>query len=89
MLDHPSLSPVIGLISTVRLWWLSGLEMKLVTGIIVTAIVVQDWMGACGGTMTAGLTSYVADETGEPVRTGRRRPDGNGNNMALDHGQHG
>ncbi len=49
----------------------------------VTTITVQDWMGACGGTMNAELTGYVADESGEPVELVEIDLTGNGNNMSM------
>jgi hypothetical protein len=33
----------------------------------VTTITVQDWMGACGGTMNAELSSYISNESAEPI----------------------
>jgi hypothetical protein len=33
----------------------------------VTTITVQDWMGACGGTMNAELSSYISNEELEPI----------------------
>ncbi|MCF8239321.1 MAG: T9SS type A sorting domain-containing protein, partial [Saprospiraceae bacterium] len=48
-----------------------------------TSIIVQDWMGACGGTMNAELTGYVADESGEPVEMVDVDLTGNGSNMSM------
>ena len=33
----------------------------------VTTITVQDWMGACGGTMNAELSSSISNEDLEPI----------------------
>ncbi|MCF8239320.1 MAG: HYR domain-containing protein [Saprospiraceae bacterium] len=49
----------------------------------VTTIAVQDWMGACGGTMNAELTGYVSDESGEPVELVEMDLTGNGTNMSI------
>ncbi len=49
----------------------------------ITTIAVQDWMSACGGTMNAELTGYVADESGEPIELVEVDLTGNGNNMSM------
>ncbi len=49
----------------------------------LTTISVQDWMGACGGTMMAELTGYIVDESGEPIEFVDVDLSGNGNNISM------